>query len=131
MELLLTIMKHIKLILTLVFVLVTTNCISYYLGSSSYDSCVSEFYNTEDALNQERKLANALFEMLHCYYEYKDYESIDEQGNLQGHHNFWLDVITETDAYSIADSILGGNWEDFPYAWNNIDSLNYKETITQ
>lgn len=109
--------KHLLLSLMLLAVLCTTNLASYVSGSTSYDC--GRLYNTADALRNERKLANALFEMLHSYYEFNDVE-YDNNDSVIARHNFWYDCIMETDAYATADSVLEGDWEDFYEDWKEM-----------
>lgn len=85
----------------------------HYEGDSLVVSTIPSLYSIDlkEGYYTEKKLCWAAFEMLYNYYHFKDYEG--DPMNPYGHGNFWMDCIMETKAYSVADSIMGGDWEDF------------------
>lgn len=74
--------------------------------------------DTLNELNKQTKLAECYRNMLHIYWEDLDVET-DRDGNVIARHNYFDDVITETDSYIIADSLLNGNWNGFFYNWSS------------
>lgn len=95
-------------------------------------SCKSEkLVMGQDAQYWYEQYINARHEMFlweniaHQYYEFKDYDFIDEEGNIIGRHNFWDDCISESEAYDMLDSIKEGDWEDFPFDWDNNYSVDF------
>jgi len=63
---------------------------------------------------QEREELMCWRDMCHSYWQYLDY---DDKENHLGHGNFFLDVISEGDAYDRLCEINGGDFEDFFYMW--------------
>jgi len=86
--------------------LAVTFIIGYVLGADKYNA----------KYVHERELYNATSEMLHQYYQYLDVE-LDNDGDTIARHNFFWDVVSETRSYEVADSLRGGNWEDFFKDW--------------
>ena len=86
--------------------LAVTFIIGYVLGADKYNA----------KYVHERELCNATSEMLHQYYQYLDVE-LDNDGDTIARHNFFWDVVSETRSYEVADSLRGGNWEDFFKDW--------------
>lgn len=80
-------------------VVLLTNITTYVLCScitSNETICEVEV----NEVKEQVELNKALLGIIKDYYTYKDED-----------HNFWLDVIMETDNYYIADSILNHNWD--------------------
>lgn len=97
-----------------------------------FTSCKSEkLVMGRDAQYWYEQYINARHEMFlwenicHQYYEFKDYDFIDDDGNMVGRHNFWDDCISESEAYDMLDSIKEGDWEDFPFDWDNNYSVDF------
>ena len=63
---------------------------------------------------QEREELMCWRDMCHSYWQYLDY---DDRENHLGHGNFFLDVISEGDAYDRLCEINGGDFEDFFFMW--------------
>lgn len=101
-------------------ILVVTNLATWFFSSHEIfwgtDHLPAYVIDTKDALREEREYCNAIFEMLHEYWQYYDVE-YDTEGNVIARHNFWIDCIEESDAYMKADSLNHGDWEDFFYDW--------------
>lgn len=77
---------------------------------------VGHIYNVNDSRDKEIQLCNATMEMLHQYYQYLDVE-LTENGDTIARHNFFWDVISESESYLVANEILEGNWGDFHEDW--------------
>lgn len=93
--------------------LLVSNYASYNLGSQTIEKGSFRTYNTAEALQKERKLTGALMDMLHSYYEFLDVTK-DENDSVVARHEFWYELIMETDAFLVADSILcEEDWRDF------------------
>lgn len=84
------------------------------------------FYNIRNAYYTEREYCGCMMEMLHDYWEFKDIEWTND-GQPVGKHDFWNEVIMESDAYHTADSINGGDWEDFYYHWYTEDDCGHEK----
>ena len=95
-------MKIIRLLIYIVL-LALTSLVSYSLGTNNY----AQKYRTEHLLSTN------LEKMLKDYYHNKDYEDLDDEGEPTGLHTFWEDVIMETEAFEVVDSIKQGNWDSF------------------
>lgn len=95
-------MKTIRLLIYIVL-LVLTSLVSYSLGTNNY----AQKYRTEHLLSTN------LEKMLKDYYHNKDYEALDDEGEPTRLHTFWEDVIMETEAFEVVDSIKQGNWDSF------------------
>lgn len=95
-------MKTIRLLIYIVL-LALTSLVSYSLGTNNY----VQKYRTEHLLSTN------LEKMLKDYYHNKDYEALDDEGEPTRLHTFWEDVIMETEAFEVVDSIKQGNWDSF------------------
>jgi len=94
-------MKAIKL-LAILAIMALVSWVSYSLGSANY----AQRYETEHILSTE------LEKMLKMYYEYRDYEDLDEHMEPVRRYTFWEDCIMETESYDIVYQLKNG-WEDF------------------
>ena len=91
-------MKHFIYITLIIIASIT----GYWIGQQSWFIDINNkpyYYNTEEALNAERKYCNALFESLHWYY-------LDNQ-------DYWNNVFKKTNEYKNIEIANNGDWEDF------------------
>lgn len=91
-------MKHIIYIILIIIASIT----SHWIGQQSWFIDINNkphYYNTEEALNAERKYCNATIEALHWYYR-------DDT-------TYWKERFMITKEYQKIDSINQGDWEDF------------------
>lgn len=107
-------MKRYKNIIIVVILLCITNTITYFIGSHTFITPTC-FFNTEKARVEEIKYCNAWIELCH-YYLYDNnpnnpYDSIEK-------HNYWYDVVMESDYYQQIDSLNQRDWEDWYCDWN-------------
>jgi hypothetical protein len=51
------------------------------------------------------------------YYQFNDYEDLDENWEPVRRYTFWEDAIMDTQTFDKLDSIQGGDWEDFYAEW--------------
>jgi hypothetical protein len=56
-------------------------------------------------------------DICHMYYQFKDYEDLDENWEPVRRYTFWEDAIMDTQTFDQLDSIQGGDWEDFYAEW--------------
>lgn len=95
-------MKHFIYITLIIIAGIT----GYWIGQQSWFFDINNkpyWYNTQEALNEERAYANAMFEGLHWWYRQNT--------------NWWEYQFKNSPEYNKIDSINQGDWEDF-YAPN-------------
>lgn len=56
-------------------------------------------------------------DVAHMYYQFNDYEDLDENWEPVRRYTFWEDAIMDTQTFDKLDSIQGGDWEDFYAEW--------------
>lgn len=56
-------------------------------------------------------------DICHMYYQFNDYEDLDENWEPVRRYTFWEDAIMDTQTFDKLDSIQGGDWEDFYAEW--------------
>lgn len=116
-----------KQIIFTIVLLCLTNVSTWFLSSHEIEwddnHIPCDCYSTHDALVAERQYCGAIFEILHDYWEFLDVQYTD---STVVRHAFWKDVIMEGDAYHTADSINGGDWEDFFYHWYTEDDCHHE-----
>lgn len=56
-------------------------------------------------------------DVAHMYYQFKDYEDLDENWEPVRRYTFWEDAIMDTQTFDKLDSIQQGDWEDFYAEW--------------
>lgn len=56
-------------------------------------------------------------DICHMYYQFKDYEDLDENWEPVRRYTFWEDAIMDTPTFDKLDSIQQGDWEDFYAEW--------------
>lgn len=56
-------------------------------------------------------------DIAHMYYQFKDYEDLDENWEPVRRYTFWEDAIMDTPTFDKLDSIQQGDWEDFYAEW--------------
>ncbi len=91
-------------------IIATIFAVTYVFG---YASGAQDYYSR---YMHERELCNATSEMLHDYWQFLDVE-LTEDGDTIARHNFFWDVISEGRSFEVADSLRGGDWEDFFEDW--------------
>lgn len=119
-----------KKIMVVGVIVVVTNLTTWFLSSHTIvwgaNHLPAYVYDDKTELSLEREYCGCMMEMLHDYWEFKDVEYNDE-GDIISKHNFWNDVIMETEAYQKADSLNNGDWEDFPFHWYTEDDCCHEK----